>query len=184
MHRLAFAFIIILAISGTALSSDILFQNIALTASSANPIPTGVTYTPGLAGGGGIGGAQTFTMLYDGMFDLNVVDCCIVGDVFEVLIDGASQGLTASEPIGGTINSTGDFSLFLTAGSHNFDIWDITISYIGSASPFGGGTVTSDYTPAGLSVTGTASSAVPEPGTLGLLGVGLLGSFLGLRRKK
>ena len=147
------------------------------TADAGNAAPAG---THGAFGGalgpggavGGIGGPIGFVVPYTGTFFVSVDDCCLVGDVYQLFVDGTSVGDTSPEPIGGSTNSSGIFSVFLTAGAHSFDIADIILQYVGFASPYGGGLVTQDYTPAGLTVT---VSETPEPATVALIGIALLG---------
>jgi hypothetical protein len=83
--------------------------------------------------------------------------------VYEVVLDGKSLGLTSQVPIGGGTLSTGTFTAYVGTGTHTVGIEDITLSYIGFSSPFGGGIVPGIYTPAGLSVTITSA---PEPASM------------------
>jgi hypothetical protein len=151
-------------------------------ASVANPAPAGTTYAQGPGGAvGGIGGAIPFALLSAGPVSITVNDCCLVGDVYEVLVDGGSLGWTSPVPIGGPTLSTGTWVLALGAGAHSLDIWDIPLSYIGFNSPFGGGIVPAGFSPAGGSY--SVETVVPEPSTCLLFGAGLLG-LLGLRRRR
>lgn len=148
----------------------------------ANAAPAGTTYAPGPLGlVGGIGGPIGIVASTAGTLTISVWDCCLVGDVYETLLDGASLGITSPAPIGGPTLSSGVFTAFIGAGAHSIDIWDIVLSYIGAPSPFGGGIVPGGYSPAGLSV-GATLAPVPEPATYGLLGAAL--ALIGLLRRK
>jgi hypothetical protein len=155
----------------------------SFTADALNPAPAGTTFPPGPGGlVGGIGGPIPFVLPSAGGVSITVDDCCIVGDVYEVLVDGLSLGWTSPVPLGGPTLSTGTWMLALGAGAHSLDIWDIPLSYIGAASPFGGGIVPLNYSPAGGSYL-VQTAGVPEPSTCLLFGAGLLG-LLGLRRRR
>ena len=170
--------VLALMLVGSASAGVLVFSDTPV-ASAANPAPAGSTGL-GLGGAvGGIGGAVGFTMPFDGLFTLTVTDCCIVGDVYQAFIDGVSMGFTSPVAIGGPTGSSGSFTEFLFAGAHTYDINDQILSYIGFAGPYGGN-ITADFSPAGLGVTGTAT---PEPGTLALFGIGLVGAGL-LRRRR
>ena len=178
-------------LAGAALLTSATFANASITLVSGNftasataPIPVGAVTAPGPGGpvGGLIGGLINFTDPFAEILTITITDCCLVGDVYEVVLDGVSLGLTSIVPIGGPTNSTGVFSIAVGAGPHTLGIDDTILSYIGFASPYGGGIVTPNYSPAGLTITVTST---PEPGSLALLGIGLAAlAGVGRRRNK
>lgn len=178
MKRVLFVVLLMAAVCN---ASTILLSTSA-TASTGNPIPAGTTFAPGSTAGGGIaGGALGFVSPGPGYLTITVTDCCLVGDVYEAILNGTSLGYTSFQPIGGGTLSVGVFTVHgVTAGPYSLDIWDITLSYMGEPSPFGGGVVPASYSPAGLSV--LVEHNVPEPATYLLAGLGMLGLAL-LRRK-
>jgi hypothetical protein len=179
------AILLFSAVSFAATASELLIFTAGENASQTVAIPAGTTYPAGATGGGGmIGGAIGFSTL--GGFSsvtlhINITDCCLVGDVYEAILDGVSAGITAAEPIGGSTLSTGDFFVTVAGGAHSVNVWDIVLSYLGLASPFGGGIVTSNYSPAGFTI--TVSQVVPEPSSMLLLGIGLVALGVFGRRK-
>jgi len=116
------------------------------------------------------------------LLTVDVQDCCLVGDVYGVTINGAPMGITTPVPLYGPSLSTGSFSAHVGAGWSFVTIDDTLLSYIGFADPYGGGIVPGNFSPAGLSEQ-IYSSTTPEPGSLMLMGSGLLGLAGTLRRK-
>jgi hypothetical protein len=152
--------------------------------SQLTAIPGGATYPAGSTGGGGlIGGEVTFTLATDTKASFTIVDVALVGDVYEFFVDGKSLGLTSEVEIGGSTRSYGTFlTECLAAGDHTYDLWDITLSYLGLESPFGGGIVPADYSPAGLSIFEVDVACAPIPAALPLFASGLLA--LGILRRR
>jgi hypothetical protein len=169
-------FAVALILSAQIANASFLFDNFP-TADVNNAAPAGVTATAGTLGyvGGINGGAVTFNLASPATVVFTVSDLFLVGDVFEFLVDGVSQGLTSGVPIGGSTYSTGTFTVALSAGDHTYDVWDFILSYIGETSPYGGD-VTSSYSPATLDVyaNATAIATAPIPAALPLFASGLL----------
>jgi hypothetical protein len=98
---------------------------------------------------------------------VQITDCCVIGDQFEIFVDSVSQGLT-SAPVGS--GPSGAFSgptswadsrlskISLALGPGTYDI-DISVTT--SVSSTGGGFI--------------QVLSVPEPGTLALLALGFAG---------
>ena len=190
MNKLILFAAAVLALASSQAKADVIIGSFVPTASTGTVAPAGTTGAFGgaLGPGGGVGGmdggAQGFVAPFAGILHMTIEDCCLVGDVYQAFVDGLSLGYTLAEPIGGGTNSTGTFDTPVGAGAHTFDVADILLQYIGVDFPFGGGTVPSDYTPAGFTVTLSESEPVPEPATLALLGGGILGlGMVGRRRK-
>jgi hypothetical protein len=99
----------------------------------------------------------TPTYTINGYARIDLLDCCVVGDRF-ALYDGATLLGTTSVPGPGL--SSGTF--YLGGGLHTLSIQVI------------------EFAPGFASGGASISASVPEPGTLALLGAGLLG--FGFRR--
>jgi hypothetical protein len=153
--------------------ADITIGTFSETARASNPAAPGsfnpINFSP--VAGGGIGGPVSFTSPIGGTLLMTVNDLFLVGDVYQAFLDGTSLGFTSFVPIGGPTLSSGSFTASISPGSHTFNITDITLNFIGSPSPFGGGIVPSNFDPAGLTV---SLSAVPGP----IAGAGLPGLIL------
>ena len=167
-------------------AAPVVLFNEVVTADGAAAPPPGITASlVGPAGfGGGLlpGSAIPVTAPGSGTITVTVTDLGAVGDVFEVLLDEASVGLSAAVAIGGTVNSAGAFSLPVGAGLHQVGVWDPVLTYLGSTSPFGG-TVPFDFTSTDLLLTVTFDAApVPESMSFALLGAAL-GCAAALRRR-
>jgi hypothetical protein len=111
----------------------------------------------------------------DGLLDLKVW----ADDSADVILDGSylkhavfTQSTCSGQPIGCRPQDFELFSKPLAAGSHTLEF---VLYQVGTGTD----TISN---PMGLLFTGTASSAVPEPGVLSLVGMGLVG--LGLLRRR
>ena len=168
--------------SGTGTAS----ASIAAPAGTGTPTPFG----PVGAFGGWAGGLIPFVSAA-GAVTITVSDCCLIGDVFQVSVDGIFIGESPSAPLGGSTNSVGVFTPTLSAGPHVLGIEDITLSYLGFPSPFGGinpvtgdTLISDDYDPAGMRFSVTQGIGVSEPMTIATLCVGLLGLVTAKWRRK
>lgn len=174
-------------ISFAAAATETLIFDTTGTASIGTAAPAG--HTVGLEGplgavGGLDGGAIGFATL--GPFSsvtlhITISDCCLIGDVYQLILDGLAKGITPPEPIGGSTLSVGDFYVTVAGGAHSLNVWDIVLSYLGFASPYGGGIVGTEYSPAGLEI--RVAQVVPEPSSMLLLGAGLVALGMFGRRK-
>jgi hypothetical protein len=129
----------------------------------------------------GIGNPIVVTTPTSGWLTIDVQDCCLVGDIYGVGLNGDPLGATAIVPLGGPTLSTGSFTEYVGAGTQDITIDDLLTSWVGYNDPWGGGQVSDAFSAAGL--TEQVYFTSPEPGSLSLLGVGLLGLAGILRRK-
>ena len=125
--------------------------------------------------------SSTFTVGGASAVDLQVADCCLIGDEFEVFAGGASLGLTsATDPLldgvsSGCSASTGDCAFAhadLSKGQFQVmggDVISIDVVRLTSAASSGDGYI---------------RVVTPEPGTLLLMATGLLGLTAVLRRRE
>jgi hypothetical protein len=99
---------------------------------------------------------------------VQITDCCVIGDQFEIFVNSVSQGLTSapvgsgpsgslSGPIAWADSRLSKISLALGPGTYDIDI-DVDTSVASN----GGGFI-------------QVLSVVPEPGTLALLALGFAG---------
>lgn len=155
MRRFLLTGVALLALGGVARADVVITPSGTVgDTSQGSPAPAGTgTPTPfGPAGGGGQSDSAgnpvplyTFNVPFTGNVTVSIQDCCLVGDVFQLAVDGSFLGQSAIVPIGGSTNSTGSFTLSLAAGTHTLGIEDITQSYEGATtggygnggSPFG-----------------------------------------------
>jgi hypothetical protein len=96
---------------------------------------------------------------------IQIVDCCIVGDNYEVYVDSQLIGTTPEEPLNGSTSSQGTFSTVLAAGSHLITVRDPGgVAYYQQGATY--------MIPAGYSVNITTQPAgftdCPSSGSLGI----------------
>ncbi len=189
-------------ISGGASAAAVPIGTFTETASASCPAPPGSIWPsdPPLRDGdvGGIFnnseetscGAITFEVPAGGTLVVSVQPAVPVfaGDVYQAFIDGNSVGITTPVPLFGSNFSAGTFTTPISAGTHNFDINDQLLSYIGFQAPYGppATTVPPGFSPSSVTVTLTELPApVPEPRSLWEVAVGLAGlGYLSRRRSK
>ena len=146
----------------------------------AAPPCTGCASPGPLGAVGGVGDADgntyllTFTLSNPATVQFAVEDFVLTGDFYDLILNGTEIMETSHVPAGGSSFSQGTVTENLGAGSYSVAIWDVLLSYIGFSSPFGG-TVTQFYSPASVTLEADLLSSVPEPATVLLACLGLLG---------
>ncbi|PVY79048.1 putative secreted protein with PEP-CTERM sorting signal [Tamilnaduibacter salinus] len=159
------------------MKSVLVFTLTALFAMSAHAVPVTIDPDTGASGffdfDGTIGSTQTnpadgwaISVDSDSLIDISVTDCCVAGDAFALMMDGAvtpwdDVDLTGSNNFVGQVDD-----LFLSAGTHAFD-FQVTESCCTAGS--------ADYS---FSEVTEATATVPEPGAMALLVLGLVGLTL------
>jgi PEP-CTERM motif len=188
MRKFLLSSVALLASFGAAHAGVVVLASATGSASSSTAAPAGTgaptPFGPGGAVGGWSAGLIPFVVTTPGTVNITVTDVALVGDVFQVALNGSFIGESPEVPLGGSTNSVGVFHVALSAGAYTLGIEDILLSYMGNPSPFGGTNpitggpdISPDFDPAGLSfsITEDTGPAVPEPMTLATLGVGLVG---------
>ncbi len=189
-------------VSGGASAAAVPIGTFTETASASCPAPTGSIWPsdPPLRDGdvGGIFnnseetscGPISFEILAGGTLVISAQPAVplFAGDVYQVFVDGNSVGVTTPVPLFGSNFSAGTFTMPISAGTHNFNINDQLLSYIGFQAPYGppATTVPAGFSPNSVAVTLTElPAAVPEPRSLWEVAVGLAGlGYLWKRRSK
>ena len=152
---------------------------VLIAAGAAAPVWAGVvasgsttaTHAPSSAAGpSGYTPLIDFTVPFTTKYAVTVADCCIIGDYYDVLVDGILIGTTPVVTNGvSTQLSVGTFFDVLAAGGHQIQMHD-------EGGPFNG-----QY-PAGLS---WSVATVPELSTWAMMGVGFAGlAFAGYRSQR
>jgi hypothetical protein len=143
---------------------------------SADTVSAGDGWHVWSFGAAGSAGNPTFDFTAAGPVHITVTDAFLAGDIFDVYDNGSLLGSTSSPTaiFGSTCGANPDACL---AGGWSSGIWNLgagshLISFIATTSPF----------PPGDAYFRVDRGSVPEPGTLALLGTGLLG--FGFRRRR
>ena len=149
----------------------------ALAAPASSQMVPGTWYTFSWSGLGTV--SSTFVVGGAGAMDIQVVDCCLIGDEFEIFAGGSSLGLTSdTDPLLDGVSSGasgGDGSwanpdlskgqFRATAG----DVISIDVVAVTSATSSGGAYI---------------RTVTPEPGTVILMATGLFGLGVAMRRRE
>lgn len=117
---------------------------------------------------------------------IGITDAFLYGDYFDVFVDGALIGTTPIVAKSGTDGfSAGSFDALLVDGPHAIDFVDVLLRdyYLGPGPVGFDGFVDAAYSPAGAYVDISATTTVPEPATMLLLGSSLIGLAVFGRKK-
>lgn len=182
MKRYLFGLALLLAPAAAATASPILLFSDVLISDVGTPAPLGIT--PALVGPAGFGGGViTGDVGLDvpgaGTLTISLQDLGLVGDVYEVVLDGASLGLTSATSINDPTNSSGVFNAPIAAGFHTIGLWDFVLTFAGGTSPYGGAI---PFGRTSNEVQLTVALDVPEPTSLALIGTAL--AMLGTVRRR
>lgn len=71
-----------------------------------------------------------FTNSAFGFLTVTVEDCCIVGDYYEIWVDGALIGTTPNPGYPGTTLSVGSATIWLAPGTHSIEIRDALFDFL------------------------------------------------------
>ena len=156
---------------------------LVVASSTASAVPLAVDGGWSIFGWSGLGQASTtYELDVATGAELRVVDCCIFGDEFDIFVDGmfAFSTSAVSPDLDGTPSGAidGDTawgtsglskgSFFLGAGTYSITIFTTALA--------------TGYASGEAFISAVTAKAVPETGTLVLLGLGLIG--MGFARRK